>query len=127
MATEHSGLDDWYATWPPDDTEESIMGSDWHQLTITNLRMGINEIARAEAGAGRQVPFQAVNQTTLLGLKRRGKTGIKAIPDVFIFKKPVDGRRPWRSRWPAIPRSTRTSISRRARAGSMPRPVSPST
>jgi hypothetical protein len=29
-----------------------------------------------------------------VGLRRRGKTNIKAMPDVFIFKKPVDGHRP---------------------------------
>jgi len=50
--------------------------------------------ARDEAGPGQAVPFQAVSQTTLLGLKRRGRTNIKAMPDVFIFKKPVDGHRP---------------------------------
>ena len=32
--------------WPPDDTEESILGTDLHQTTITNLRWGINEVAR---------------------------------------------------------------------------------
>ena len=33
-------------TWPPDDTEESVVGTDWHQMTIMNLRWGINEVAR---------------------------------------------------------------------------------
>jgi hypothetical protein len=94
MAVEHPTLERLYAAWPPDDTEETIMGSDWHQLTIRNLCLGINEIARDEAGTGLPVPFQAVSQTTLLGLRRRGKTSIKAMPDVFVFKKPMDGRRP---------------------------------
>ena len=93
MATELTSLEQWYATWPPDDTEESVMGSNWHQLTITNLRLGINEIAQDEAGPDQPVGFQAVSQTTLLGLARRGKTDIKAMPDVFIFKKPMDSRR----------------------------------
>jgi len=33
--------------WPLDDTEESVVGTDLHQMTIMNLRWGINEIARA--------------------------------------------------------------------------------
>ena len=31
--------------WPPHDTEESILGANLHQTTITNLRWGINEAA----------------------------------------------------------------------------------
>lgn len=28
--------------WPPDDSEESVVGTDLHQMTIMNLRWGIN-------------------------------------------------------------------------------------
>ncbi len=47
--------------WPPDDTEESILGSDLHQGTITNLRLGINEAARLGLPPGQPVPWQALN------------------------------------------------------------------
>ena len=32
--------------WPLDDTEESVLGTDLHQTTIVNLRLGINMAAR---------------------------------------------------------------------------------
>ena len=35
------------ALWPPDDTEESVLGTPYHQTTITNVRVGINEAAAA--------------------------------------------------------------------------------
>ena len=38
--------------WPPDDTEESIVGTDLHQTTITNLRWGLNEVARLQLREG---------------------------------------------------------------------------
>ena len=53
MAIERTVPEQWYATWPPDDTEESILGSDRHQLTITNVRLGVNgdrALRRALAG-----------------------------------------------------------------------------
>ena len=34
--------------WPPDDTEESVVGTDFHQMTITNLRVGITIAALAK-------------------------------------------------------------------------------
>jgi len=33
------------AGWPPDDTEESVLGTNLHQATITNVRWGLNEVA----------------------------------------------------------------------------------
>jgi hypothetical protein len=33
--------------WPPDDTEESVLGTTLHQGTITNARLGLNEEALA--------------------------------------------------------------------------------
>ena len=43
--------------WPPHDPEESIPGSDLHQGTITNLRLGINEAARLGLPPGQPVPW----------------------------------------------------------------------
>jgi hypothetical protein len=39
--------------WPPDDTEESVLGTDLHQTTIRNLTLGIN-MAACGAGATTQ-------------------------------------------------------------------------
>jgi hypothetical protein len=35
--------------WPPDDTEESVVGTHLHQMTIINLRWGLNELRRLVA------------------------------------------------------------------------------
>ena len=34
--------------WPPDDTEESVLGTDLHQTTITYLRWAIHEAEQAD-------------------------------------------------------------------------------
>jgi hypothetical protein len=47
------------ALWPPDDTEESVLGTSLHQTTITNLRLGINEAAALAVPEGGTVPWQA--------------------------------------------------------------------
>lgn len=50
------------STWAPDDTEESVLGTD--------LRWGINEVARGGLHPGQPVPWQALSQTALLGYVR---------------------------------------------------------
>ena len=47
--------------WPPDDTEESILGADLHQTTITNVRRGLNEAARRHALPGGLTPWRALS------------------------------------------------------------------
>jgi hypothetical protein len=42
--------------WPPDDTEESIVGTSLHQLTIRNLTSGTNEIAAQHTAPGSPPP-----------------------------------------------------------------------
>jgi Uma2 family endonuclease len=76
--------------WPPDDTEESVVGTDRHQLTIMNVRLGINEVARASVEAGQPVPWQALSQTMLLGFVRHGGTRYTTLPDVFVYPHSVD-------------------------------------
>ncbi len=53
--------------WPPDDTEESVLGTSLHQGTITNLRVGLNEVASALAPGDGTVPWQALSQTIIKG------------------------------------------------------------
>jgi len=47
--------------WLPDDTEESILGADWHQDAISNLCNGLRDVARA-----RSWPWHVGNQLTLV-------------------------------------------------------------
>jgi hypothetical protein len=52
----HSAAPFAYQPWPPDDTEESVMGTDQHQMTILNLRLGTNEAAQRLARMGEPPP-----------------------------------------------------------------------
>jgi hypothetical protein len=76
--------------WPPDDTEESVVGTDLHQKTITNLRLGINESAELARGPEEAAPWQALSQIVLLGCRRANGTEYKTMPDVFVYKRPID-------------------------------------
>src|SRR5947209_4435829 len=79
--------------WPPDDTEESILGTDLHQTTITNLRLGINGVARLARVPGQPLPWQALTQITLFGCARPDDTEYKTYPDVFVYAHPIDRNR----------------------------------
>ena len=58
-------------SWPPDDTEESVVGTNLHQLGITNLRAGINAVAAQQRTPDAPLPFKAIAQ---VGLGRAGRT-----------------------------------------------------
>ena len=79
--------------WPPDDTEESVVGTDLHQTTIINLRWGINEIAQLHTEPGQNVPWQALDQTLVTGFERRDGSRYRTMPDVFVYRHPVDQKR----------------------------------
>ena len=79
--------------WPPDDTEESVVGTNPHQTTITNLRWGINEIARVHTPPDEAVPWQALSQTIVTGFARRDGSRYKTLPDVFVYPHPIDPNR----------------------------------
>lgn len=81
------------AVWPPDDTEESVVGTDLHQMTIINMRWGINEVARSLARTTGRIPWQALSQTIVLGFQRRDGSRFKTLPDVFIYHQPIDQNR----------------------------------
>jgi Uma2 family endonuclease len=76
--------------WPPDDTEESVVGTDLHQKTITNLRIGINECAELARQAEGSAPWQAVSQIVLLGGRSRDRDDYRTMPDVFVYKRAID-------------------------------------
>ena len=81
------------AVWPPDDTEESVLGTDLHQTTITNLRWGINEIARLYRRPDGTSPWRALSQMALLGCMRADGTLYRTYPDIFIYPRPIDPSR----------------------------------
>lgn len=76
--------------WPPHDTEESVLGTDLHQGSITNLRWGINEAARVGLAAGQPVPWQAFSQTALIGCRRPEGSLYRTYPDVFVYPRALD-------------------------------------
>src|SRR5579859_7380513 len=47
--------------WLPDDTEESIVGAEWHQDAISSLCNGLREVARTHGW-----PWHVANQVTFL-------------------------------------------------------------
>ncbi len=79
--------------WPPDDTEESVVGTDLHQTTIMNLRWGINEIACTLTPQGGTPPWQSLSQTVVTGFRRRDGSRYKTMPDVFVYRHPIGRRR----------------------------------
>jgi len=80
--------------WPPDDTEESVRGTHLHQTTITNLRWGINKIARLHTAPGAAAPWQAHSQSIVMGFARADGSRYKTLPDVFVYDRPIDLNRP---------------------------------
>ncbi len=79
--------------WPLDDTEESILGTDLHQTTITNLRPGINGVAHLSRLPGQPLPWQALSQIALFGCLRPDDSEYKTYPDVFVYTHPIDQNR----------------------------------
>ncbi len=79
--------------WPPDDTEESILGTDLHQAAITNLRLGINGAARISREPGAPVRWQALTQELLLGCRRPDGSYVRTYPDVFVYPRAIDPNR----------------------------------
>jgi len=75
------------AVWPPDDTEESVLGTDLHQTTITN------EIARLYRRPDGTSPWRALSQMALLGCMRADGTLYRTYPDIFIYPRPIDPSR----------------------------------
>jgi hypothetical protein len=69
------------------------VGTDLHQTTITNLRLGLNEVARLECGPGQPVPWKALSQIVLLGCVRSDGSAYRTIPDVCVYPRPIDPNR----------------------------------
>jgi len=80
------------ALWPPDDTEESILGINRHQFDIGSLRLGINELADAAASGG-PLPWEAISQMVVLGCIRPNGSAYTVYPDIAVFAHALDSRR----------------------------------
>ena len=93
MALEHERIRSFDAAWPPDDTEVSCLGTNLHQTTITNLRWGLNEAARANQASGQPLPWTALSQMLLLGCRHPDGSYYRTYPDVFVYLAQVDGDR----------------------------------
>ena len=76
------------ALWPPDDTEESVLGTNLHQTAITAVRTGANEAASQE-----ERPWQAGSQTNVAGFVHPDGRPYTTLPDVFVYREPFDLRR----------------------------------
>ena len=82
------------ALWPPDDTEESVLGPPLHQGNIATAINGLKDAADAATVPGQDPPWQASGQNLILGLCRPDGTRYDVLPDVFAFRRPFDVRRP---------------------------------
>jgi hypothetical protein len=79
--------------WPPDDTEESVLGTNLHQTAIRLLIAGINEAAAVATTEGAAVPWQAGGQTMIRGWRRWDGSAYTTLPDVFVYRQPWDDER----------------------------------
>ena len=77
------------AAWPPDDTEESVLGTNLHQTTITNLRLGLNEAAVASSMPGQAPRWQALGQTMITSFRHPDGSSYTVLPDIFVYRQPV--------------------------------------
>jgi Uma2 family endonuclease len=68
----------------PDDTEESIVGTEWHQEAISALAGMLGE-ARRRAGAA----WAPCNQIALTGLRRADGRAYDPKPDVMVLSHPL--------------------------------------
>ena len=81
------------ALWPPDDTEESVLGTNLHQTTITDTRARVPGTGANEAASQEERPWQAGSQTNVAGFARPDGRPYTTLPDVFVCRDPFDLQR----------------------------------
>jgi len=69
--------------WPPNDSEESVAGSEYHQHVIDAARDGLRMAADANGAS-----WRALSQVLLAGFHRRNGTPYPMLPDVFVHPRP---------------------------------------
>ncbi len=70
-------------SWPPDDTEESVVGSEYHQHVIDAARDGLRMAARANGAS-----WHVLSQIPLAGFRRVDGSPYAMLPDVFVHPRP---------------------------------------
>jgi Putative restriction endonuclease len=73
--------------WPPDDTEESIVGSEYHQHVIDAVRDGLRMAARAN-----EASWHVLSQVPIAGFRHPNGAPYAMLPDVFVH--PLANPRP---------------------------------
>jgi hypothetical protein len=73
---------EWVA-WPPDDTEESVVGSEYHQHVIDAVRDGLRMAARANGA-----DWHTLSQVGIAGFRRPDGSAYVMLPDVFVHPHP---------------------------------------
>lgn len=74
--------------WLPDDTEESVVGTEWHQEAIGQLADMLRDAADRRGS-----PWGVCEQIELGGLQRRDGTVYAPKPDVMVLPQPLAGHR----------------------------------
>lgn len=74
--------------WLPDDTEESIVGTEWHQEAIGALATMLRAIREQH-----ETSWGVCEQIELSGLQRPNGTPYSPRPDVMVLKQPLSGDR----------------------------------
>ena len=74
--------------WLSDDTEESVLGSEWHQEAIHILADMLRDVARK-----RGAPWGVYEQVELRGVRRQNGRPYPLHPDVFVTGQGLDQTR----------------------------------
>jgi hypothetical protein len=74
--------------WLPDDTEDSIVGVEWHQEAIGALAYALR-VVKLRRGAS----WGVCEQVELSGLRRPSGRGYSPRPDVMVLAQPLAGHR----------------------------------
>ncbi len=69
----------------PDDTEESIVGTEWHQEAASSLAVSLAAIAERRAA-----PWGVCEEVALSGLLHLDSSPYTPRPDVYVLSAPID-------------------------------------
>lgn len=69
--------------WPPDDTEDSVVGSEYHQHSIDAARDALRMASRANGAS-----WRTLSQVSLAGFRHIDGSPYLMLPDVFVHPRP---------------------------------------
>ncbi|MGI8914513.1 MAG: Uma2 family endonuclease [Chloroflexota bacterium] len=79
--------------WPPDDTEESVVGTNLYQQTIGEVQLGLTEVASNLTPAGAEQPWHAFMRTTITDWRHADGSPYTTLPDLYVYRQALDLRR----------------------------------